>query len=146
MDFSDISRLFYLVNSCLSEVAKSAPEGRAVCLQLPLKHITLCWLWANTLEMCVKNTQCAEASFQHPQPLGLCNEPSPCFIKVTEEFDDMSQQATVCLAYRVKTKYSGGGGKKSLYKCPDLQMLFTTCYCCSTGKYYVLFFPFYVLV
>lgn len=100
MDFSDISRLCYLVNSCLSEVAKPAPEDRAVCLQLPLKHIMGCWLSANTLEMCLKYTECAEASFQHPQPLGLCNEPPPCFIKVTEEFYDMSEQGAVCPAYR----------------------------------------------
>lgn len=38
MDFSDICGLYYLVNACLSETAKSAPEVRTVCLQLPLKH------------------------------------------------------------------------------------------------------------
>ena len=41
MDFSNICRLCYLVNACLSETAKSAPEVRTVCLQLPLKHINM---------------------------------------------------------------------------------------------------------
>lgn len=41
MDFSDICRLCYLVNACLSETAKSAPEVRTVCLQLPLKHMNM---------------------------------------------------------------------------------------------------------
>lgn len=51
MDFSDISRL-YLVNSCLSKVAKSAPEGRAVCLQLPVKHNMMLVITKHPRNMC----------------------------------------------------------------------------------------------
>lgn len=98
MDFSDISRL-YLVNSCLSKVAKSAPEGRAVCLQLPVKQNMMLVITKRPRNMC-KILSVHNHPFSIHSHWDYVMSLLLALFKVTEEFHSMPQQRTVCPAYR----------------------------------------------
>lgn len=127
MDFSDICRLCYLVNACLSETAKSAPEVRTVCLQLPLKHINMVLV----ISKHHRNTQHKILS-KHEHPIRVHSH----WDHVISLILALSKQQTILMMchswglYVVHLKHLpqnkvftiGGEGAKKPYKCPELQM------------------------
>lgn len=139
MTFADCS----LVNACLSETAKSAPEVRTVCLQLPLKHM-------NMVLVISKNHRNGQHKIlnKHRHPISIHIHWSHVISLILYQNHRRfwqcapAEECIFCIQIPASEKnIHGGGGKQKTLQMSRMTIVQPDCYC-SIGKcvLYLLFF------